>query len=203
MAGVSQESGDAPQVLVQVIDQRCVKRHVTRIDLALFVRHISPVWYTCATFGKARIGRHQAHRQLILEASGPHGIPTGVVAACVAHDVGGLGVQGRMRRVVGQVEEEGLAGRSGPVLLEPTQRFVGPVVGAIVVSGVAVAGDDGVVLKELGWRKVVRFAANETVEPVEAALQRPGSPIARRRDVVLGGVVPFADRIGGVTLRTQ
>ncbi len=108
-----------------------------------------------------------------------------------------------MRRVVRDVEEERLARRRARVLLHPGDGLVGPVVGGVVAVAVDLVVEERVVLDQLGRREVMRLAAQEAVEAVEAARERPRRAVRRRRDVVLGRVVPLADHVGRPAARTQ
>jgi hypothetical protein len=193
----------AAHVLVDVVDDRGVQRHESCMQP-------SRVRIEAVPRGNAGAVRRQfprlpvqPHLRLSRDARRANGIPAGIVSSGVTLDVARLRMQRRMRRVVRQVEQERLVGRRGHVRLEPRDRRVGPIVGAVIVAGVRVVVEHRIVGDELRRREVMRFTADEAVEAIEAARKRPRRAIARGHELVVGRVVPFAHRVRRVAAGAQ
>ena len=146
--------------------------------------------------GQPPVGRHDAHLLLAREAALAQPVPALVVGAPIAFEVARARLQRHVRRVVRDIEEERLVGIGRAVRAQPAGRTIGPVVAAEVVVRIGVAGDEAVAVDQVARREAVGLGADEAVETVEAALQRPGGAVTGRLHVVVGGVVPLADAVG-------
>ncbi len=129
---------------------------------------------------------------LAFEPLAPDLVPAGLVAAAVLLDVVGLGLQRRMHRTVGEVEEEGLGRMRRPHLSDHLQRLIGEVVGEVVVVGIGVDVERVVVLVEAVGLMEVGEAVEDAVVALEALLQRPGVPGPGLAQVGVLAEVPLA-----------
>src|SRR5262245_50256866 len=105
-----------------------------------------------------------------------------------------------MRGVTGtgrKVDEERLVGRSGLLLPNPTDRFLGDGLGEMPLGVVVRHLDRGGVLEERR-EPLVGLAALEAVEVVEALAGRPAIVGAAGAQLVVWGVVPLAEGGCGV-----
>ncbi len=194
--------GEPAEVLVDVVDQGRVHLHVAGVELLLLLGEGVPGGHVESGLGVAGgefgAGREESGGELGGEAPLAQDVPALVVAAPVAGDVLGLGLEGAVHGVVCEVEEEGLVGVVGAQRLHHGDRLVGDVVGVVVVVGELVDVERAVVPDELVRVEEAGEALQDAVVLVEALLERPVAPVVGG---VGGGVadqVPLADGVGGV-----
>ena len=162
-------------VVVDVLQEARVDLHLAREDRLERVRHRVPGRDLGGPRGELRLGRHDP--QLLLAGEHPvaQGVPAVIEAALVPVAPLGGHVVGRMGGAGREVGEERLVGRERMCLPDPGDGVVGEVLGEVVALLRGLLGLDrrraavqrGVVL--------VRLAADEAVEVLEAAATgRPG-----------------------------
>ena len=130
-------------------------------------------------------------------------IPPGIIAAFVFGHVGRLRVVRRMRRVGGKIHQEGFVRRCSLVRLEHRNGLVGKIIGREIVVAIVFDRYQFIAFNDLARRVVIRFGAEEAIEAVEPALQRPRRFIRCSRDIVIGRIVPLAHGIGRIARIAQ
>ena len=134
---------------------------------------------------------------------GPDLVPSGVVRAPVAGDVGGGRLQRCVHGAVREVQEDRLGRVGGLDGAHHVDGAVGDVVGEVVAVGVAVDGHHVVVLDDAVRLVEVGEGVEDPVEAVEAPLQRPRVLGAGLVLVAVLAQVPLAGHQRGVAVVPQ
>jgi len=152
--------------------------------------------------GKDGVGGDDAEGFLAGEGLFAVDVPAHVELAFELGDVGLGGLQGRVGRAGGHVEEDGFIGREAFLLKDPGAGVVGEVFGEGVVGGAAgrwVEADGLGAFDELRV-PLVGFAVEEAVVVVAALVGGPVVEGAGLRGFGVGDEVPLADAGGGVAV---
>ncbi len=199
----AQEVEQPPEVVVGVAEEAGEHLHHAAVELARLRRQRVPV-------GDVRVvarelGVRGDDAQLLLAGEGllAVGVPAVVELAGVL--VGPLlgHVVRRVRRAEAEVQVEGLVGVDLPGVGDELDRLVDEVRGEVVaLLGRRRRLDLVVVVDEVGI-PLARVAAEEAVEALEAARQRPAVVGSGRGLLVARRQVPLADHVGVVAVLEQ
>jgi hypothetical protein len=110
---------------------------------------------------------------------------------------------GRVARTRAEIEEERLVGVGRFQVGDELDRPVGDVLTEVVAVLPRPRRRHAVVVVHEGWRELVRLAAEEAVEPIEAASQRPPGPRRGEVALVVRREMPLADGVRAVTERSE
>ena len=198
-----QEVEQPAHVEVGVLQETGEDLHHVGIQPLLLGRKPVPVGDIGIVAGELGIRRDDAHLFLALEGLLAVDIPALVEYAFVL--VGPLlaHMMGRVHGAGSKIHEEGFVGRHLLGIGDEADGLIHQVFGQVI----ALFGGLGrlhlvVIVDQLGI-VLVGLAAQEAVEALEAAPQRPAVIRTGGRDLVGRGQVPFADGVGVVAVRQQ
>ena len=104
---------------------------------------------------------------------------------------------------VSDVKEERLVWRGSFACTNHGDRFIGDVIGEVIALGVGIGLHRSVVTNQSVGLMKIRESVEESVELVEAALAGPRMTWTRIGLIGVFREVPFANHVGGVTIRPQ
>ena len=145
----------------------------------------------------------EAHFELTLVDALTCGVPTIIELTLVLFDVRGRRLVGGVHGAQGEVRKERSVGTNRLAVTDKEESLVHEVLGEVVaLCGSLRWIDTVVVVSEVGG-ELVRLTVEESVEAVEAALQRPLVVGTGCRGRLHGTEVPLTNGEGGVTLVAQ
>ena len=197
----------ASEVLVDIVHHPRIHLHVASKNLFLLLGEAFPVGHIVVFLGvrlrQDGVGSDESYLLLAFVALLAQGVPACFVFAFVAGDVGGFGLQGSMDGRVRQIHEERLARMRSAHFSHHFYGSVGEVVGEVVAVGVFVHVQEAVAFNEAVGVVEVGEAAEDAVELIEPALERPRVAVACRMLVGFLAEMPFAEHEGGVAVVSQ
>jgi hypothetical protein len=200
LADLAQEVQQPADVMVGVLQEAGEHLHHAGVQAALLGRAVLPPGHVGVVARQLRVGRDDP--QLLLPGEDPVavGLPAVVEGPLVA--VGPLpgDVVRGVHRPGGEVQEERLVGGDLLGVGDEGGRPVDQVLGEVVALLGRPLGLDPLVVGGQLRIVLVGVAAQEPVVAVEPSTQRPAVIGPGRRDLVGGGEVPLADRVGVVAL---
>ena len=174
---------------IHALDHRGIDGHPQVFEIALPGREGVPVGEILRIGRERGIGGNEAHFLLPTEPRFAHRLPAARVFAAIPCDVGLVCLQRIVRRLVTQIEEEGLGRfgwRSG---VQELNRTVGEFIAAVVVRPEL---GEGLAVVPLTRRtfEVIGEAGEKAEEPIEAAIHRMPRemPLADKRSAIAGVV---------------
>ena len=203
LAALFQEGQQTPHVLVNVVHQPGVARHVACVEFFLICRQGRPLRDAGVARRQHGVGLYESHGALALKPRQAQGVPPGLIHTLVLGLVFGLGVVWRVRRLEGEVGEERFVWRAGAVFGDPGDSAAGVVVGGKVAFWISVHLRELVAFEHAVGLVVAGFCAHEAVEAVKAALHGPAAVVGGAVKVAVVGVVPLAQSHGGPALFAQ
>ena len=158
-----------PDVVVGVLQEAGVDLHLAREHRLELVGHVVPGRDLGRARGQLGVGRDHAELLLARERLLAQRVPAVVEPALVLVRPLRRHVVRRVRRAGREVDEERLVGHQRLLLADPVDRLVGHVLGEVVALLRRAVGldRDGVAVDRR--RVLVRLAADEAVEVLEAA----------------------------------
>ena len=171
----SDERVDQPaDVVVGVLEKAGVDLHLARQHRLEVVGHVVPGGDLRGPLGELRVRRNHAQLLLLRERPLALRVPAVVEHALVLVRPFRRDVVRRVGRAGREVDEEGLVGHERLLLGDPVDRLVGHVLGEVIaLLGRPLGLDRDRVAVDRG-RVLVRLAADEAVEVLEAGACRPG-----------------------------
>ena len=136
-----------------------------------------------------------AHQRLF-----PPAVPALVEAATIALDPLARALVRRVAGAGAEVEEERLLRLRRPQVPHELDGVVDEVLGEMIPVLPASGRRGAVVIVQQGRGELVRLAAEEPVEALEAPAQRPAGPRRAQVVLVLRRQVPLADGVRGIAL---
>ena len=194
---------DAADVVVGLLEEAGVDLHLARQDRLELGRHVVPGGDLLRPRGQLRVLGD--HAQLLLPREGllAQLVPALIELALVLGRPGRRDVVGRVRRAGRVVHEEGLVGDQRLLLPDPVDRAVGQ----ILVQRVALLGRAGRLDGGRPFEEprvvLVRLAADEAVEVLEARAGRPVVERAHRARLPHRDLVALAELRGRVAVQLQ
>ena len=203
LAQSGEEVDHAPDVVVGLLEERGVHLHLPRVEPPRVRGQRVPRLDPLRPRRELRARRHDAHRELPREHLLAPAVPAMVELAAIALDPLRLDVMRRVPGAQAVVHEERLVRRDRAQVGQVLDRAVGEVRVEVVALLRPPRRVDVVVVVHQCGHPLVRLAADESVEPLEPARQRPAR--LRRAGRVLAGEreVPLADAQRRVALRQQ
>ena len=199
----TQELDEAADVVVGVAQEAREDLHLPGVEPALIRRQCAPVGHVGIMARELAVRRHDPEFLLACEGAFPVGVPavvelSGVLVGPFLGDV--MGGMGGPRA---EVEVEGLVGVDLLGVGDELHRLVRQVRGEVVpLLGCRRWFDLVVVVDQVGV-PLAGVAAEEAVEALEAATERPAVVGPGGRLLTGRNQVPFADHVGVVPLGEQ
>jgi hypothetical protein len=158
-----------PHVVVGVLQEPGVDLHLAREHRLELLGHVVPRRDLLGPRRELRVGRHDPQRPLAFEDLRADRVPALVELALVLVGPLGRDVMRGVRRPRGEVDEERLVGHERLLLVHPPDRLVGHVLGEVVALFRRLVGLDRRRALVDGREVLVRLAAEEAVEVLEAS----------------------------------
>ncbi len=198
-----EEVEHAPEVMIGVAQEGREALHEARGDALLVPRERVPCRHPLGA--RRELGPLGQQPELLLAGEGrlPPRVPAGVEVAAVPLDPVRRRVMGRVAGARAEIEKERLVRIGGLQVGDELDRPVGDVLAEVVAVLPRPRRRHPVAVVHERGRELVRLAAEEAVETIEAASQRP--PFARRAEValVIRRQMPLADRVRAVAERSE
>ena len=192
-----------PDLMVGVAQEGREALHEARRHALLVARERVPRRHPLGA--RRELGPVGQETELLLPGEGrlPPLVPAGVEVAAVPLDPVRRRVVGGVAGARAEIEEERLVGVGGLQVGDELDRAVGDVRAEVVAVLPRPRRRHAMAVVHERGRELVRLAAEEAVEAVEAAPQRPPGPRRAEVALVVRREVPLADRVRAVAERPE